>query len=131
MNTTYFLNLVAGNIFQSKTEPAIPTTYYVGLSSTEPNIDGSNVTEPNGGGYVRVKLTGLSEPFDGVVQNANDINMAESNANWGVMTHYVIFDAETEGNLLMYGQLNPSRTIEEGTVMSVVSGTLKLSVVNV
>ena len=46
MNTTYFLNCVAGNVFGSKADPAIPQHYYVGLSTTEPSIDGSNVSEP-------------------------------------------------------------------------------------
>lgn len=131
MNTTYFLSLAAGNIFGSKTDPAIPTAYYVGLSSTAPNGDGSNVNEPNGGGYARVKLAGLSEPENGVIHNLNDINMEESTADWGIMTYYVIFDAVTGGNLLMYDVLNPARTIEEGTVMTITAGSLKLSVVNV
>ena len=41
MNTTYFLNCVAGNVFGSKADPAIPQHYYVGLSTTEPSIDGA------------------------------------------------------------------------------------------
>ena len=36
MNTTYFLNLVSGNVFGSKKSPAIPEKYYLGLSSTAP-----------------------------------------------------------------------------------------------
>ena len=31
MNTKHFLNLVAGNVFQSQTTPAIPTEYYIGF----------------------------------------------------------------------------------------------------
>ena len=33
MNTTYFLNLVSGNVFGSKKTPAVPEKYYLGLSS--------------------------------------------------------------------------------------------------
>lgn len=36
MNTTYFLNCVAGNLFHTKENPAIPAQYYIGLSSTTP-----------------------------------------------------------------------------------------------
>ena len=32
MNTTYFLNCVAGNLFHTKNNPAIPAEYYIGLS---------------------------------------------------------------------------------------------------
>ncbi len=75
MNTNYFLNCVAGNVFGTKTDPAIPTTYYIGLSTTTPNTNGSGVDEPStDAGYARVQLTTLSEPLDGVVTNSQAIN---------------------------------------------------------
>ena len=71
MNTTYFLNLVAGNVFGTKKTPAIPSNYYLGLSRTEPNVSGGNVSEPAAsGGYARIKLTNLSQPSNGVVTNS-------------------------------------------------------------
>ena len=39
MNTTYFLSLAAGNLFGTQKTPAIPEKYYIGLSSTTPNLD--------------------------------------------------------------------------------------------
>lgn len=58
MNTNYFLNCVAGNVFGTKTDPAIPTTYYIGLSTTTPNTNGSGVDEPSTvAGYARVQLS--------------------------------------------------------------------------
>ena len=35
MNTTYFLNQVMGNLFKTKETPALPSEYYIGLSSTK------------------------------------------------------------------------------------------------
>lgn len=49
MNTTYFLNLVSGNVFGSKKTPALPEKYYLGLSSAAPALDGSGVVEPGEG----------------------------------------------------------------------------------
>lgn len=131
MNTTYFLNLVAGNVFGSKKSPAIPEKYYLGLSSTAPSLDGSSVTEPSdGAGYARVELTSLSTPVEGVVTNSSAIDFAESTAEWGTMTHFVIYDAPSEGNLLMYGELSASRRVEAATIMTIKIGSLNLSVVN-
>lgn len=130
MNTTYFLNLVAGNVFRSKTTPAIPANYYIGLSKTAPNMSGSGVSEPSGGGYSRVKLTGLSAPSNGTVTNSNAIDFNESTASWGTVTHFVVFDALTGGNLLMYGQLTTSRSVEPSTIMTIKAGALTLSVLN-
>ena len=131
MNTTYFLNLVSGNVFGSKKSPAIPDKYYLGLSSTAPSLDGSGVTEPGSGtGYARVELTSLSAPINGGVTNGGAIDFAESTAEWGTMTHYVIYDALSEGNLLMYGELSASRKVEADTIMTIKLGSLNLSVVN-
>ena len=38
MVTKYYLNLVAGNLLRTKTSPAIPTTYYIGLMTSPPNV---------------------------------------------------------------------------------------------
>lgn len=131
MNTTYFLNLVAGNVLKTKTTPAIPNKYYIGLSSTSPSMDGTGVTEPSSSGaYARVELSGLSEPASGVVTNSAEIAFAESTASWGTVTHFVIYDAKTGGNLLMYGPLSSNRTVEAGTLMVVRPNSLSLSVIN-
>ena len=131
MNTTYFLDVVAGNVLRTKTNPGIPTRLYLGLSSTEPTIGGTNVTEPGAGtGYSRVELTNLSEPSSGVVTNEASIDFDESTSAWGTMTHYVVFDAATGGNLLMYGRLSTSRTVEAATSMTIKTGSLNISVIN-
>lgn len=133
MNTTYFLNLVAGNVFGSKKTPGLPNTYYVGLSKTPANVDGSGVTEPSAShGYARTAVNGseLSVPSNGVVVNTSAINFNESTADWGVIQYYVIYDAQTGGNLLMYGSLSAQRQVEAGTVMTIKEGSLRLSAVN-
>ena len=133
MNTTYFLNCVAGNLFHTKTTPAIPQNYYIGLSTSTPEIDGSNVVEPAvEAGYKRLLLTNLNEPVDGLVSNENDINFDESTAPWGVITHYVIFDSPDvdDGNLLMFGELSTHRSVETATIMTIKSGYLQLLVQN-
>lgn len=132
MNTTYFLNLVAGNVFGTKTTPAIPATYYIGLSSTTPAIDGTNVTEPSGGGYARVAFNAsMSEPTNGVITNETTVTFPKSTADWGVMTHFVVYDAATGGNLLLYNAMSRSRTVEADNIMMAEPGAITLSVVNV
>lgn len=131
MNTTYFLNCLAGNIYHTKSTPAIPAKYYLGLSSTAPDLSGGNVTEPaSSGGYARIEITSLSEPSDGAVSNTSPVSFAESTADWGTITHYVIYDAQTNGNLLVYGALSAPRSVESATVMTIKEGQLVLSTKN-
>lgn len=132
MNTTYFLNCSAGNIFNTKTTPALPKTYYIGLSTTAPTVAGTGVSEPSASaGYGRVKLETLGEPSNGVVTNTQAINFEESTAGWGTITHFVIYDAQTGGNLLMYGALTAPRTVETSTIMTIKAGALSLSAQNI
>lgn len=130
MNTTYFLNLVAGNIFGTKKSPAIPSKFYLGLSTSAPNVSGGGVTEPTDSAYARMELSSLGAPTGGVVSNTSIIEFPESATDWGIVSYYCIYDAATGGNLLMYGQLEKSRTVEANTVMIVRAGSLNLSMVN-
>lgn len=131
MNTTYFLNQVMGNLFKTKETPALPSEYYIGLSSTAPNISGGNVTEPlSNSGYKRVKLENLSEPADGVITNEQAISFDESIANWGTMSHFVIYDALEAGNLLMYDTLSTPRNVEAATIVTIKANSLTLTLSN-
>lgn len=131
MVTTYFLNCIAGNLFHTKTAPSIPAQYYLGLSTTAPFVDGTNVTEPSSGaGYARVPVTSLSEPADGTISNPYPITFEESTGNWGVVTHFVIYDQESGGNLLMYDALNTPKTVEAASIMTFRANSLSLSVTN-
>lgn len=132
MNTTYFKNIIMGNVFQTSTATALPMTYYIGLSSTTPTAAGGNVTEPSSTGtaYARVQLTSLSAPNDGVITNSAAITFPESTATWfsssSPATHYVIYDAATGGNLLMYNALTASRIIEVNTIATIKASSLYL-----
>lgn len=133
MNTNYFLDCVSGNVFGSKKTPAIPTKYYIGLSTAEPQLNGSGANEPSTDfNYARLELTDLSEPTDGVVSNNRAINFNESTGSWGTITHFVIYDSDQvgEGNLLMFGALSTPRSVETATIMTIKEGYLKLSAMN-
>lgn len=114
MTTAYFLNLIMGNVFGSQASPTIPETYYLGLSSTTPNADGTGVTEPTGGGYGRATITSFTVPTDGTVSNAESVDFPIATADWGSpITHYVLYDAA--GNVLLWDALVKERNIQSDT----------------
>ena len=128
MTSTYFLNCIMGNVFKTKENPTLPNTYYLGLSSTAPAVDGSGVSEPlASSGYQRVELTNLGEPVNGVISNESEISFPESSASWGTVTHFVLYDAPTNGNLLMFNVLSQSRSVETATIVMVKTGSLKFT----
>ena len=131
MFTTYFLNRIAGSAFKSKTTYAMPENLYLGLSTTAPAMDGSGVKEPSGGGYKRIALNSLmGTPSEGVVANSAQVAFDESTASWGTVRYFVVFDAVSGGNLLVYQALDEARAVEKRTLVLFKAGELSFSITN-
>lgn len=100
-----------------------PATIYVGLSTSQPNPDGTNVTEPNINGYARVAVINDSthwhlapgQPATGERQsNAQQLVFPVALGDWGTVTWVVLYDALSGGNFLGYGQLLTPENITTG-----------------
>ena len=97
MFTTSFKNLVMDNIFKGNSGASpLPSAYYVGLSATEMDASGGNITEPSGAGYARVPAP-FSASSDGKVYNASNIEFPKSTGSWGTVSYCVLFDGPAEG----------------------------------
>ena len=128
MVTTYFLNNIMGNVFKTQMNPALPSSYYLGLSTSTPTVTGGNVSEPaTSKGYARIQLTNLSAPSNGVILNTADIAFPESTSSWGTVTYFVVYDSSTGGNLLLYEPLSSARVVESGTTVAIKSNKFKLT----
>jgi hypothetical protein len=90
------------------------TTPYVALFTATPSDSGGG-TEVSGGSYARVNSS-TSWPAASGGSCANDVAIAfpTATANWGTVSQFGIFDASTAGNLLYWGDLTTSRTINNG-----------------
>src|SRR4029450_6168442 len=105
----------------------MPTGIYVALYTAAPS-DAGGGTEVTGGSYARVQVgpstttwnatqggtAGAPSGTGGQTANAADITFPAPTANWGVVTHFGIFDAVSAGNLLFWGALAARKTIEGG-----------------
>ena len=133
MTTTFYRNMIIGNMMNISPVTEFPATYYIGLSSTEPNEAGTNSTEPSGGGYARVALGSMDTPENGETSNSTEIDFPKAETDWfpasTPATHYVIYDQASGGNLLMYGLLTKSRIVESDTYISFPVGELTITVV--
>lgn len=105
-----------------------PTTVYVGLLTAAPSDSGGG-TEVSGGSYARVSVTsGLtawagtqaaasttaSSGTGGTTSNNAAITFPAPTANWGVCSHFGCYDASSGGNLLFWGALTTSKTVNSG-----------------
>ena len=127
MTTIYFADCVIGNVFKTKTSPALPSTYYIGLSTTTPTSDGTGVSEPSDPAYTRVALTSLTAPVGGVIRNDQVISFPDSTEDWGTITHFVLYDARTGGNLLIYNTVDKPRLIQADSQITFKANGLSLA----
>lgn len=125
MITTYFLKSIAEDICKHQQTQVVPYVYYLGLSTTAPNLDGTGVTEPaSDTGYARVAMLNDENIFanaddNGKVKNHTAVYFPESIKPWDGITHYVVFDSPTAGHLLMYGALDKTMDVPIKTIISI------------
>ena len=129
--SNYLENKLVDHIFRGQSFSA-PTNLYVALFTAAPD-DAGNGTEVSttNTGYARVTVacslanwagtqsagsTTASSGTGGVTSNNAAITFPTptGGANWGLVTHFGIFDASTNGNLLFHGALTASKNVNQG-----------------
>ncbi|MEQ8308019.1 MAG: hypothetical protein RIA09_15790 [Hoeflea sp.] len=127
--STYLQNLIAqwtrGTDF-----PAAPSSVQIGLSSTDPLVDGSGILEPLGAnGYSRQTVNffpaSSSVNFGSEIRNADPISFGPvTNATWsGVQYVFLVDDSD---NLLMFGPMNTARSLPVGDTFVLAMNAVQL-----
>lgn len=105
-----------------------PATVYLSLATSIAS-DGDSFTEvATNTAYARLAID-FSEPTspnDYTVVNSSDLTFATATTPWGTVAHFGIFDTETigAGNLLYWGDLTTSRSVQTNDVLEVLAGNL-------
>lgn len=108
---------------------------HIALSSTTPAEDGTNVTEPTAGSYARVVAAGaswnaatLADPS--LIDNSAALTFPQATADWlsqANLTHVVIYDALTVGNVVASGALTVAKPVLNGDTAEFAAGTLDVT----
>jgi hypothetical protein len=110
-----------------------PATVYIGLwtSALDDTSDGSTAGEVSGGSYARVAVTNNATNWpaaaSGAKSNGTAITFPQASADWGTVTHFAILDAATLGNILYWGALTNSKTIQNGDTAEFAIGDLDIT----
>ena len=106
-------------------------TVYVALSTADPTDDASGIAEPSGDAYARVETSGSDwdAASGGATANAAAIIFPEATGDWGTITHFALYDASTNGNMLMHGALDASRSVTNGITPRFAVGELDITLV--
>lgn len=105
------------NLFLGAGAYTPPATLYAALFTVSPT-DAGGGTEVSGGSYARVAVTNNTTNWPaasgGSKSNGTQITFPTPTANWGTIVAFGLFDAATAGNLLYWGAISPSKTVNNG-----------------
>lgn len=130
------VQVLLNNRFGAAAVPAPPTQYLVGLSSTLPTNEGTNITEPAVGAYARVTVANNAANFPAisgtarVKSNGTAITFPQATADWGVLPYFVLFDQNA--GFRAWGTVTAPgggavAAIVAGTVATFAVGTLQVA----
>ena len=97
-------------------------------SDSQDEADGG--TEIATGSYARVNVTAWDAPSNGVTANTADITFPTASANWGTVASMGIKDSCSgtgTDNLLLYGDLTSSKTVNNGDTFKFNAGDLDVT----
>ena len=104
---------------------ARPTSWYIGLFTSDPTDTGAAGTEVSGGSYAR---TSASFTISGnEATNSASIEFPEATGSWGTITHIGVMDASSGGNMIVHSALSTSKTIASGDVFRINAGDLDIT----
>ena len=129
--SNYLENKVLDHVLTA-TGYTAPTTRYLGLftntsGNAATNLEAGTLTdEVSGGSYARQAVTFGAASGGASATNAT-VTFPAATASWGTITHVAVMDADTGGNVLFYGAVTTSKTIDSGDSFQISSGNLTIS----
>lgn len=124
------LNLLLGG-----TTLSVPSTYYVGLSTTPLTTSGTGYTEPSGNAYARVGIannkSNFSSATSATLTNLSAITFPEATpVGWGTVTYVFLASTLTAGTVWYYEALTTSRIIQANATFIFVANSLTFKMIN-
>lgn len=137
--------IVGEATFSSQSTNYISEVRYMGLSSTQPNADGGNITEPEASSYARALIgayggstdlagiTHFGEPTitdDGLgykITNHSEIHFNEALEAWGELKYFAIYTSATGGTPIYIGELTSAISPTTNTVPLIRVGMMEIT----
>lgn len=133
MITVYASNKILDNLFGAS-GISLPSTYYIGLSTTTISSTGTGATEPVGNAYARVGILNTKAYFsiatNGELSNLSSVTFPVATGSWGTVSHVFLSDALTVGNIWYFDALQATRIVQSGATLIFLANALKFKITN-
>lgn len=122
--SNYLENALLNHIFK-KGSFSQPTNLYIGLSTVDPGESAGGLAEPSAAsGYSRTLMNDWIPASTGAVMNSGVVTFSTATGPWGMITHFGLFDASTNGNMLAYANLTVPKSPTSGDIVTFASGSI-------
>jgi hypothetical protein len=133
--SNYLENKVLDHVLKN-TAYTQPSALYLALfnntsGNAAANLEAGTLTDEtstSGTSYVRKGVT-FSAASGGTAATSATVTFDAATASWGTITHVAVMDGATagSGNVLFWGAVTTSKTIDTGDTFQVTSGNLTIS----
>ena len=123
------LDHVLGNTQYSRASTIYLALFNNTSGSAAANLEAGTLTDEvstSGTAYVR-KTIAFGAASGGTASSSATVTFDAATADWGTITHVAIMDNSTSGNVLFWGAVTTSKTIQSGDTFQVTSGNLTIS----
>ncbi|HKX84567.1 MAG TPA: hypothetical protein VJL58_10145 [Pyrinomonadaceae bacterium] len=120
----YLENKILDHVLRN-TAYTSPSAVYMALFTAAPS-DAGGGTEVSGNNYARTAIT-FGAAASGAITNSADVDFPTPSGSWGACTHFGIFDASTNGNLLYWGALAQTETPLSGNTVTFPAGDIDVT----
>ena len=131
--SNYLENKVLDHVLTATAYTAPATRYLALFNNTSgqaaANLEAGTLTDEvsaSGTAYARKAVTFAAASGGTSATNAT-VTFDAATASWGTVTHVAVMDAATGGNVLFWGAVTTSKTIDTGDTFQVTSGNLTIS----
>ncbi len=122
--SNYLENALLNHVLRATTYTA-PSAVYASLHTGAGPDETGNAFEVAGSNYGRT-LVSFGVSTTGGAHNTGVVTFPTPSATWGTVTAFGLFDASTNGNLLYFGNLTSSKTINADDSVTFQSGALNI-----
>ena len=132
--TTFLENRLLGHIFKNTTFTSPGDSIYVGLATAVSDAETGSLTEASFSGYARVQVAAASWTTIGAdstdtqtAKNTSAIEFpAKTDSGNVTITHVIIADASSSGNILFVGALDASKTLAQNDIFRINATNLSI-----
>lgn len=131
--SNYLENKLLDHVLTATSYTAPGTRYLALFNNTSgnaaANLEAGTLTDEvstSGTAYGRKAVT-FGAASGGTSATNATVTFDAATASWGTITHVAVMDASTSGNVLFWGAVTTSKTIDTGDTFQVSSGNLTIS----